>query len=476
MSNIKKNFLYNLLLTVAGYISPFLTFPYVSRILGAENIGIVNFATSVVDYFILFSTLGITIVGMREIARTKGEGGAISQTFSQLVSLHATISAIILFFYFISICVIPQLKEHSFLYWVGTSKIILNVFLVEWLFRGLQNFKYITLQTLFSRTLYVIAIFIFVRQRDDYDVFFIITMAQVLINALINWNYSRKYVSFNFSLKGVRKYVSPLFSWGLNILLLSFYTTFNVMYLGFSCDSKAVGYYTTAIKLYAIILSVLQAYNGVYIPYLNTLSAKGDMSEFIKVINKSFNIVSTFTIPMVAFCYIMAPEIIMLIAGEEFGSSVLPFRILLFQIIIIGISQITNSQILLSLKKDKEILISTMIGSITMLALVVLFVPKYAQVAAAAAVLISHVVEFVFLFYYAKKSLNFNFPFTAFLKTGFYTIPIILICLLGDILFYNWVEKLLFTTIISSLYYVLIQYYLVKNELLINMIHKIIKR
>lgn len=476
MANIKKNFLYNLLLTVAGYIFPFLTFPYISRVLGAENIGIVNFASSLIDYFILFSTLGISIVGMREIARSNEDIKTRSKTFSQLVSLHATFSVIALIVYILCIYAVPQLAEHKFLYWIGASKIILNVFLVEWLFRGIQNFKYITLRTLITRSLYVIAVFIFVRDRDDYDIYFIVTMCQVLLNAFINWNYSRKYVTFIFSLRDTRQYVYPLFSWGLNMILLSFYTTFNVMYLGFSCDSKAVGYYTTATKLYAIILSVLQAYNGVFIPYLNSLRAKGDMVEFGRTIGKSFNIVSTCTIPMVAFCFIMAPEIILLIAGNEFTDSILPFRIVLFQVIIIGISQITNSQILLSLKKDKEILISTIAGSVTMIAIVVLFVPRYAQIAAAWAVLLSHIVEFFFLFYFAKRSLKFDFPYKAFLKTIVYTIPIILCCIICQSLQCNYIVVLGLTSLISGIYYMLIQYYVVKNDIIINLVNKVVRK
>lgn len=462
MANLKKNFIYNSLLTLSGYIFPLLTFPYVTRILGVHNIGIVNFAFSVIDYFILFSTLGFAIVGLREIARCQ-DNVQRNLIFSQLVSVHIILSFIVLLIYAICVCIVPQLYEYKSLFWIGASKIILNVFLVEWLYRGLQNFKYITLRTIITRTLYVLAIFIFVRQNDDYIIYFIITMAQVLLNAVINWNYSKKYVVFSFTLKGTRKFLVPLFSYGINMILLSFYTTFNVMFLGFVSGAIAVGFYTTATKLYSIILSVLQAYNGVFIPYLNTLYSQGKIDDFKKTIEKSFKIVSMLSIPLVAVSFVLAPQIINLIAGDEFAPSVYPFRIVLFQVLIIGISQITNSQILLSLKKDKEILISTVYGTLTSVLILLIFVRDYGEIAAAYAVTLSHVVEFAFLLYYAKKNLEFKFPINSFMKTFLYTIPMIAFCLLAQYMIDNVLLILLISGMLCFVYYFCILYYVEKD-------------
>lgn len=464
MANLKKNLIYNVLLTISGYIFPLLTFPYVTRVLGAENIGIVNFAFSIVDYFVLFSTLGLTIIGLREIARSHDRKQR-NNGFSQLVSIHLLLSFIALIIYLLCVLFIPSLNEYKALFWIGGSKIILNVFLVEWLYRGLQNFKYVTLRTIFTRTLYVIAIFIFVRDRSDYIIYFIITMAQVLINAGINWNYSHKFVSYSFTLQGAGKFIIPLISWGTNMILLSFYTTFNVMYLGLISGALSVGYYTTATKLYSIILSMLQAYNGVFIPYLNSLYSQGKIEEFKKTISKSFHIVSIMSIPLVVVFFVLAPEVIDVIAGKEFIPAILPFRIVLFQILIIGISQITNSQILLSLKKDKEILISTICGTATSVIILLVFVKEYAEIAAACAVTFSHLIEFLFLLYFAKKNLKFNIPVRSFLEIAMYSIPMIIVAYITKSLLSNSLLILLITGAICAIYYAFILYFVKKDEI-----------
>ena len=71
MASIKKNFLYSSILTTANYLFPFLTYPYVARVLGVTNVGICNFVDSIINYFIIFSMLGIGTVGIREIAKYK---------------------------------------------------------------------------------------------------------------------------------------------------------------------------------------------------------------------------------------------------------------------------------------------------------------------------------------------------------------------------------------------------------------------
>ena len=82
--SVKKNFGYNLLLTFCKYLFPLITYPYVSRVLGVDKIGTCNFVDGLINYFILFSTLGIGSFGVREIARCKGNLDERNRVFSSL--------------------------------------------------------------------------------------------------------------------------------------------------------------------------------------------------------------------------------------------------------------------------------------------------------------------------------------------------------------------------------------------------------
>lgn len=474
-NSVKRNLIWNILLTISGYIFPLLTFPYVTRVLGAGNLGLANFALSMVDYAVLFSTLGMSMVGIRYIAQSSDNEEKRSDVFSKLVSIHLALSIIVLIIYLSCVLLIPQLNDDKNLYIVGASKILMNVFLVEWLFQGMQDFRYVTIRTLVIRCIYVVGIFVFVRTSDDYDNYFYVTIAQVVINVIVNWRYSHKYAKFKFTLQGAKEFVYPIMSMGINSILLSFYGTFNVLYLGFKCTHEEVGYFTTATKLYAIFISLLTAYNGVFVPYLNSLYAKGELERFKQIVTKSLSLISMAAIPIIVCGSILAPEIIRLIAGAGYEQAVLPFQIILIQVLIVGITQILENQILLSFKHFKQILFCT--ASTTMMSVVIItvWVPQYGAVAAAAAVAIPHVFEIILLYYFAQKAINFKFPIQSVIIDIFICIPIGIYCYIISNKTNDYIWILFLTIPVITIYYMIMQILVVRDAFLIQQIGRYIK-
>lgn len=473
--SVKKNILWNLLLTMSGYIFPLLTFPYVTRVLGAGNLGIVNYALGIVDYAVLFSTLGMSMVGVRYISQCGDDTKRRNDVFSSLVTLHAILSFIVLAIYLTCIWCIPSLTAHEELYYVGAAKIIFNVMLVEWLFQGMQDFRYITLRTMLIRTLYVIGVFAFVLSRDDYAAYFYVTIAQVAVNALVNWRYSRRYVHFRFRLSGLREFVLPVLSMGINMILLSFYTTFNVIYLGSVCNEEAVGYYTTATRLYAILLSVITAYNTVFVPHLNELYAREELQQFRETVTKSIHLVSLVALPIITIGTCLAPQIIRLVAGAGFERSVLPFQIILIQVLLVGLAQILENQVLLAFKKFREILICTATTTTLAALIIVAFVPTHAEVAAAWAVAIPHILELAILFYFSQKAIRFDSSTRTILRNAIVCLPIVGICLLTSHYFDHYLATLFIAGPISVLYYAAMQLWVVKDQDVLGILKKQIK-
>lgn len=463
-TTVKKNILWNMLLTMSGYIFPLLTFPYVTRVLGAGNLGIVDYALGIVDYAVLFSTLGMGAVGIRYIAQSGDDLKRRNEVFSSLVTLHALLSLFALTIYLACVWLIPSLSGHRELYYVGAAKILFNVMLVEWLFQGMQDFRYVTLRTMAIRLLYVIGVFVFVRSRNDYTAYFYVTIAQAVVNALVNWRYARRYIRFRLRLRGMREFVFPVFSMGVNMILLSFYTTFNVIYLGSACDSEAVGFYTTATKLYGIFISIISAYNGVFIPHLNDLYARGELQQFRETVTKSIHLVSLAALPIITIGACLAPQIIRLVAGEGFERSVFPFQIILVQVLLVGIAQILENQVLLAFKKFREILICTIATTALAALIIIFYVPTYAEVAAAWAVALPHVFELILLFYFARKVIRFDSSINTILRNVLVCAPIVGLCLLTAQSFTHYFVVLIIAGAVSVIYYAAIQLWVVKDE------------
>ena len=103
-NNVRKNYIYNVMYQIVAIIIPIITTPYVSRVLGANNIGIYGYTVSISAYFILFGSLGISLYGQREIAYCQGDSKKYSKSFYEILLLRfiaMTISAILFYFIFV---------------------------------------------------------------------------------------------------------------------------------------------------------------------------------------------------------------------------------------------------------------------------------------------------------------------------------------------------------------------------------------
>ena len=105
-SSIKKNFAYKSILTISTYLISFITFPYVARVLGVEHIGLVNFVDNTVNYFLLFATMGIGLLGVREIAAVKENKKSLEQIYSNILALNLLFTMVSLGIYLFCIAAI----------------------------------------------------------------------------------------------------------------------------------------------------------------------------------------------------------------------------------------------------------------------------------------------------------------------------------------------------------------------------------
>ena len=358
MSTLKKNFLYSGILTTANYIFPLITYPYVSRVLGVANIGACNFVDSIINYFLILSALGIGTVGIREIAKNKGDKQDLQKTFSQLFTINTISTTIALVALLIAMHTVPRLRENYDLMWIGVLKLVFNYLLIEWFFKGLEDFKYVTNRTIFVRCFYVLSVFLLVKKTDDVFLYYFLTSFTIAINAIINIIYARQFIQFRFCFSSLKEYSKSVSILGVYSLLTSMYTTFNIAYLGFVSTDIQVGYYTTSIKIHTIVLMAFTAVTGVLMPRIASILSDKRYDEYKILIKKSVNILLIFAIPCVLLVEIFAPQIVYLIAGNGYQGAVMPLRIIAPLILVIGFEQILITQSLMPMGKDKAVLIN----------------------------------------------------------------------------------------------------------------------
>ena len=467
--SIKKNFAYSSILTTSSYIFPLLTFPYVNRVLGVNNIGICSFVEGVVGYFMLFSAMGIGTLAIREVAKYKSDKLSLSKAFSSLLSLNMLTTFIAMVILFVSILIIPEFERHEGMFYIAIGQILFKTLLIEWLFIGLEDFKYITIRTILIKVIYVLFVFIFINTPDDYQKYFALNVLAVVVNAIVNMLYSRHFVAY--TLKGIRikQYIEPFIVLGIYGILTSLYKSFNIVFLGFSSNDVQVGYYSTATRVYSIILSLFTAFTGVMLPRMSSLVAEGKSAEFLSLANKSVDALLFFTIPLIVISEFFAPNIIYLLAGTGYEGAVLPMRIVMPLMLVIGYEQIIIIQMLMPLKKDRAILINSFWGGICALILNFVLVPRLESIGSAIVWVCSELLVLLSAQYFIYKYVKFDFPFSKMISRTFFSLPLIIVYF-----FLNeyWNEKSIlcpiFISCVISLYFYLLEIKIFKNEIVIS--------
>lgn len=475
MSTIKRNFTYNLVLTVSGYVFTFITFPYVSRVLGVENIGAINFVDSIINYFVILSMMGVGIMGIREIATYKNQKEELENVFRDIFCTNGLITVFFIIILVGCIFIVPKFENYKLLLSIGIVKLFFNFTLVEWFFTGTENFKFVTIRSLIIKFLYVIAVLVFVKKSEDLYIYYFLTSLVVVVNAIFNWSYLLKIIKIKIKGLNIKRYYKPIFTLGLYMILTSLYNNFNIVYLGFTSGDKEVGYYTTASKLYGILLSVFTAFTGVMLPRMSTLLSENKIDEFKENLTKSFNLLFIFSFPITILGIVFAPQIIYIIAGKGFEGAITPMRIIMPLMILIGYAQILVIQILMPLKKDRIILINSLVGAILGIILNILIVNQLKSIGSAIIWFFCELVLVILSQYYISKTIKIYFPFKVFYKEFLVSIPILFLCI-----FYNEYYNInpLVDIIIGSLtifiYFLFINIKKFKNQMIINLIKTII--
>lgn len=426
--SLKKNFAYKSILTVSTYILGFITFPYISRVFGVECFGLVNFVENSLNYFLLFATMGISILGVREIAGVQSNEFKRDKVFSNILGLNILFTAIVLLIYLALIFLVPKFYHNRELFYIGAAKIIATPFVVEWFYTGIEKFKYITIRSIIIKCIYVAAVFIVVRDSDDYKLYFILTIGMIVANALINISYSTKYVHiipselFNF------RYLKSNITLGIYAIMTSMYLTFNVMYLGFVSDNIQVGYYTTAFKLYTVILGFFSAFTNIMMPRMSALLSEGNNIRFQELTKKSFSIVSCLSIPIIACGIITAPQVIYILSGSGYEGAILPMRIIMPAVLFVGIAQILAIQILMPMKADRTLTSISILGALVSIILNVLLVKNLQSIGSAIVLLLCEFVVTLSYVIYILRRTEIKLPWERLIQGIVLTVPCGIIC------------------------------------------------
>lgn len=417
MSLLKKNILFNTLLSLSQLIFPLITFPYASRVLGPEAIGAVSFADNFTTYFLIFSALGIPLYGIREIAKVKNDQKRSGIVFSELLIIHFCTSLIAVLILFSISYFTDRLRLNFGLYQIGMAIVLGSVFMAEWFFQGIEKFKFIAVRSVCIRMFTIALLFLLVHSVKDRDLYYGLNLVAVLIGAAINMYAISKTVKISFRGTSFKRHFKPLLIIFSNSIITSVYLVFDTIILGFLTNDLNVGYYSAAMRISKISMAVIGVLGAVLLPRLTVAFQQEDLAVARTIIGKSLSFVVFLSVPIALGTLCLSKEIIFLFAGDKYSDSVSSLNILCFIVIVIGLAQVFSHQILLPLHQEKKILFASVFGMVISLTLNFTLIPIFKHVGAAISSLSTEALVTVVLFLYARKVLKISFPVKAFLQS-----------------------------------------------------------
>ena len=400
--SIAKNYIYNLIYQMLTILLPLITTPYLSRVLGAEPIGIYGYTISIVTYFILFGTLGISMYGQRQIAYLQQDKKERSKIFWEIIIIRTiTLSISILLFYL----VYGRSGEYAIYYRILIIQLVANLFDISWFFQGLEEFDKTVVRNLIVKLLSLVLIFVVIKTPDDLWKYFAIFVGAELLGNMTLWLYVPKYIEkINIRELELKSHIKPTLSLFIPQIAVQIYTVLDKTMIGkITNDMVEVGYYEQAQKIIKASLTVIVALQTVMNSRIANAYARKDQKEIKKCLESSFNFVWFLTIPMMFGLIAISSKFVPWYYGEGFDG-VIPIMIATAPILIpIGLNGITGTQYLVQIGKQKIYTISLILGAIVNVLLNLVLIHFFKGIGAAIASVIAETIILIIQLKYFKE-------------------------------------------------------------------------
>lgn len=379
--SLKKNYIYNLILTSLNLIFPLITSPYLSSVLGATNIGKVNYANSLINWFILFAAFGIPRYGIREISKNRDDRKTLTNSFWNLIIIQFILSIIAIVIYLIIIFNVDYFESEISLYLVMSIMILLNIFSIDWFYQGVEEYGYITIRNIIFKIISIVLIFAVVKNREQYILYAVINVFGLSFNNVLNYFHAFKYIDKKLYDLKIIKYLKQLRVYFFTTFIISIYTQLDQIMVGNIAPSD-LAYYMRSKTALNIGMGVTNSVVTVFIPRSAYL-IQNNYYQYKKMIEKSINYIYILAVPCVVGFFLLSDEIMLLLGGTEFLPASISLKIICFLILINSIGAWQINQILIPHKFENTAFYIQCFGAAFSIVLNLILITKKSYIGAA---------------------------------------------------------------------------------------------
>lgn len=287
--SLKKNFSLSLAYQILTLITPFITTPYISRVLEPDGIGITSYTSSIMSMFVLFASLGTMSYGTVEIAKVREDVEKRSQLFweIELLSVISTSLVMIAWGFFIWMS-----NQYQLIYLILTLNLITVMLDVSWFFAGLEEFKYIVYRNFAIKIIGVILMFVFIREKNDLELNIFLMAFISMLGIASMWFYLKGRVKRpKIEVRNIARHLHETMIYFVPTIASSIYSVLDKTLIGaITDDAHENGYYEQATKVAFMAKAVtFGALNSVMMSRQSYLFSSGRFSEMKERIDRSID-------------------------------------------------------------------------------------------------------------------------------------------------------------------------------------------
>ena len=382
LPSIKKNYIFNTLYQLLSIITPLITAPYTSRVLGADNIGIQSFTSSNTAVFTLIAVLGTASYGQREISMARNDRKKSSRLFWEIELISLISSVFVLALWAIWVYMATQYRIY---YAVLTVQILAVAFDISWYFGGFEKFGLIVARNAAIKIVGIIVLFALVRDGDDLLLYMALLSITGLLGNLSMW-LSLKGMLDKVSIKDIHPFshLKNTIAYFIPSAATSVYTILDKSMIGFITGSEAEnGYYEQAVKIIRMIQSVVFSLNTVMYARMSLLFSEGKITEMKKKIADSYDFLLTLSIPVMFGLVAVSGNFVLWFFGEGFEMTGYLLCLLAPLPAIVCISNVLGSQYLTPSGQRVRSTKGILAGAAVNVVLNLILIPRYGAAGAA---------------------------------------------------------------------------------------------
>lgn len=363
-----SNFGYLSLLQIASYVFPLITLPYLARVIGPEGFGKIAFASAIIVWFQTIADWGFNYTATRDVARVRDDKQKVSEIFSNVLWARCFLMVVSFALLIICVLLIPKFRESSNIIFVTALLIPGHIMFPDWFFQAIERMKYITILNLLSKIVFMILIFVFIKEKDDYILQPLFTSLGFVVSGIIamyfilgRWNIKLHKPHFK-TIVSTLKGSTDVF---LNNIAPNLYNSFSIVLLGMWYGSVETGIFDAGKRFKDVCMQFLKIISRTFFPFL---SRKGEKHSMFAKLYIGLSTAAALLL------FIFAPLIIHLFYGSGFEESITVLRILSLALIPLGLDTVYGSQWLLQRGYERIMrnttLVSSLVGFATALLLV----------------------------------------------------------------------------------------------------------